>query len=144
MKPFIFLVALFIATATYGVPFKVDEKIKKIFKDAFPKAEKVHWYEGKTNYEVVFYNQNMLCRITYKLDGEVETTTRYYKEEELPLFVLARIKKKYASMRIHGITETTSDFELTYHIILETEKKWILINADAFGHSFITNKFNKL
>ncbi|MBD0351015.1 MAG: hypothetical protein ICV65_07670 [Flavisolibacter sp.] len=143
MKPLIFFVALLIATTTYSTPFRVDEKIEKRFRDAFPKAEDVHWYENKTDYEVVFYHQNILCRIRYALDGEVESATRYYKEEGLPLFVTARIKRKFDGMKIYGVTEITTTSDLRYYIILETENKWILVDADAFGNSMITKKFNK-
>jgi hypothetical protein len=141
MKPLIFLMSLLISTATLATPVKIDERVQKIFTDAFPYAKSVKWYGNETHYEVLFYNDDVHCRITYRLDGTVERTERYYTEENLAPFVLARIKQKYEGYRIHGITEMTSEAGLVYYIVLEGAARWLEVQADETGAAYIIKRF---
>jgi hypothetical protein len=143
MKQFIFLLALLLGITAYGMPGEVDEKILKSFKEAFPKAEKVTWYQNDSQYEVVFYYQNAHCRITYNKDGAIERTERYYTVQNLAPFVLYRIRARYGLYDVYGITEITTDASLVYYIMLEGQKRWLLVQADELGNSYVIKRLNK-
>jgi hypothetical protein len=143
MKQLIFLLALLLGITAYGRPGEVDEKILKSFKEAFPTAEKVTWYQNATQYEVVFYHQNAHCRITYNLDGAIERTERYYTVQNLAPFVLNKIRTKYGLYNVYGITEITTDASLVYYIMLEGQKRWLLVQADELGNSYVVKRLNK-
>jgi len=49
MKKICLAIALFASTLAFAKP-AVDEKIEKTFKESFPKAEKVTWYENDSYY----------------------------------------------------------------------------------------------
>ena len=143
MKQFLFLLALLLGITAYGRPGEVDEKILKSFKEAFPKAEKVTWYQNDTQYEVVFYYQNAHCRITYNKDGAIERSERYYTVQNLAPFVLSKIRTRYGLYDVYGITEITTDASLVYYIMLEGQKRWLLVQADELGNSYVIKRLNK-
>jgi hypothetical protein len=142
-KIIFFLLLLLMGVAAHSNPIKVDERIQKLFAEAFPKAKSVTWYGNETHYEVVFFYKDAQCRITYRLDGVVERTERYYSAEDLPPFVLSRVKRNYDGYRIHGITEITTELGMTYYIILEGEQKWVQIQADELGNSYLVKRFKR-
>src|SRR4051812_13555070 len=122
MKRILLSFALLIAIAAYSTP--PNEKILKSFTLAFPKAEKISWNESPTDAQVEFVNGAIKCKVWYDEDGNVTKTNRYYTEESLSPFILARVQQKYVGKKVFGITEVSSDEGLTYYIILEDDKKW--------------------
>lgn len=143
MKKMIFFLVLLVGLAASAAPIKVDERVQKLFVEAFPAARSVTWYTTETHYQVVFLNGDLQCRITYQLDGTVERTERYYAEGNLPPFVLAKIKSKYAAYKVHGVTEITTELGVVYYLVLEGDKKWLEVEADETGRSFISRRFNR-
>lgn len=143
MKKFLIAMTMMISAVAFAADPSVDEKVEKKFNDAFPKAEKVSWYDGKTHYEVLFTNDQVKCRMWYDLDGNVLKTERYYTEEGLCPFILAKIKQKYAGKKVFGVTETNTDSGIQYRIVLEDEKQWYHIDADGAGNMSLNKKFQK-
>lgn len=146
MKKVIFFLSLLVglaASATPIIPIKVDERIQKLFAETFPQVQGVTWYGSDTHYEAVFCYQAAQCRITYRLDGAVERLERYYTAEELAPFVRARVQSKYAGYRIHGVTEITTEMGLLYYIVLEGREKWLQVEADETGHTYVIKRFNR-
>ena len=142
MKKTFLLLALFCSTLLFASP-GVDEKIEKNFKESFPKAEKISWFENESFYEVLFINNQVTCRLWYDRNGEVTKTERYYKEEGLSPFLLAKLNRRFKGKKVFGVTEINTDGGLTYHIILEDEKKWYFITADAVGTMQLEKKMIK-
>lgn len=146
MKKTLFFLFLLVSLATSAAPVhpvKVDERIQKLFAEAFPAARSVTWYTTDTHCQVVFLNDELQCRITYRMDGTVERTERYYTEGDLPPFVLAKIKSRYAAYKIHGVTEIATELGVVYHLVLESDKKWLEVEADETGRTFVNRRFNR-
>lgn len=143
MKKMIFFLFLMASLAATATPIKVDEKVQKQFAYAFPAAREVIWYSSETHYQVVFRNDDLQCRITYRLDGTVEKTERYFTEKDLPPYVLVKVKNRFDGYRVHGVTEITTEAGVVYHLVLEGDKKWLQVQADETGHSSITRRFNR-
>ncbi len=143
MKKLLLALTVFASTILYATPIDVDAKIEKKFNETFPKAEKVVWYESDHNYEVLFLNGAVKCRMIYNKEGQVIKTTRYYKEDGLCPFILANLKTKYSGKKIFGITEVNNETGIRYYIILEDDKKWYHVNADGAGNMTLDKKLNK-
>jgi hypothetical protein len=143
MKKMFLALAVFGSVLGYAADPSVDDKIEKNFKAAFPKAEKVTWYENESYYEVLFTNNQVTCRLWYDINGNVTKTERYYKEEGLSPYLVAKLNKKFAGKKIFGVTEVVSDHGINYTIILEDEKKWYHVNADGTGNLQLDKKFIK-
>lgn len=143
MKKILLTAAFFVSIATYAAPPEISEKVLKAFKETFSNAEQVVWDEYDTYYSVKFKQTAIDTRVKYDKNGEIMETTRYYFEQNLPPFILAKIKKRYADKKVFGVTEISSDAELSYYIVLEDEKNWLTIKADAYGSLQVHEKLKK-
>jgi hypothetical protein len=142
MKKMFLAFAVFASSLAFANP-SVDEKIEKNFKESFPKAEKVTWYENDSFYEVLFTNNQVTCRLWYDHEGNVTKTERYYKAEGLSPFLLARLNKKFDGKKVFGVTEVSTDAGVTYHLILEDAHKWYQVTADDNGNMNLEKKLQK-
>ena len=143
MKKLILLLLVCATTCLAYAKPPVNEKVLKVFKTVFPQIENAKWYEYETYYEVYFDRDDVKCRIKYDLDGRVLSTLRHYEEKTLCPFLKAKLSQKFAGKKIFGVTEVNSENELTYNIVLEDDKNWIHVQADATGQMSVTEKFKK-
>jgi len=144
MKKLIILTCLFAAlSATASTPPEVSEKVLKAFNETFIKATDVVWHEMQNLYEASFKQSEIITRAMYDTDGNLLRTTRYYSQENLPINILAKVKKKYEGKSVFGVTETSTEDEVSYYITLEDEKNWYIIKADNWGTLELSQKFRK-
>ena len=143
MKKILFALALLINTASFATSPEVDEQVSKQFKETFPTAIEVKWFDYETFYEVVFKNNDILCRVKYDLKGNIISTRRDYHENDLSLFIVAKVKERYAGKKIFGVTEITSSEGVIYNIVLEDDRNWINLNSDESGNISQVQKLKK-
>jgi len=144
MKKLIILTCLFAAlSATASTPPEVNEKVLKAFNETFIKATDVVWHEMQNLYEASFKQSAITTRAIYDTDGNLLRTTRYYSQENLPINILAKVKKKYEGKSVFGVTEASTEDEVSYYITLEDEKNWYIIKADNWGTLELSQKFRK-
>ena len=143
MKKILYGLVLLMTTSAFATNPFVDEKITKAFSQTFPDASNAKWYDYKDHYEVMFTHKEIPCRMSYDLRGSVVSLRRDYYEKDLPLFILAKVKQKYTSKKIFGVTEITSEEGLSYTIILEDEKHRITVKSNASGDFSTIEKASK-
>ena len=143
MKRILYGLALLIGTTSFAAPTPVDEEVSKHFKQTFPAAFNVKWYEYETFYEVFFQSNDITCRIKYDLKGNIMSTRRDYFEKDLSLFIVAKVKEKYPGKKIFGVTEITSVEGVSYNIILEDDKNWTTITSTDSGDLNLVQKLKK-
>ncbi len=120
-----------------------NEKVLGAFSKTFRDAKEVSWTESKNSYEVSFKQNLVQSRINYDKEGNIIQTLRYYKEENLPLMVLSKVKSKYADKNIFGVTEMSSEEGTFFYITLEDDKNWVEIKSDVYGSLSVQKKFKK-
>ena len=144
MKKLIILTCLF---ATLGVaastPPEVNEKVLKAFNQTFVKATDVVWNEMQNLYEASFKQSEIVSRAIYDTEGNLLRSMRYYTQENLPINILTKMQKKYVGKSVYGVTELATEDEISYHITLQDEKNWYIIQADNLGNFEMTKKFRK-
>ena len=145
MKKLIYLAVMLISlSATAATPPEINEKVLKAFKQTFTDAENVTWKElDNSSYQANFKLSEIQVRAMYDSDGNLLETVRYYGERNLPPNILARLKKKYAGKEIFGVTEVSSDTDVSYHISLKDEKNWYTIKSDPYANLQQTDKFKR-
>jgi hypothetical protein len=144
MKKLIICLCLFAAIgAAATTPPEVNEKVLKAFKETFIKAEDVVWHESQTTYEAHFKQSEIVTRAIYDTEGNLLRTTRYYTEEHLPVNIIMKLKKKYDGKTVFGVTESSSEDQVTYSIVLQDEKNWYIVTADNQGSLELSTKFKK-
>lgn len=151
MKRLLVLVSAFLFTFTsLGKSLvKVDDQLLKTFATQFPNAKEVVWKELDEAYVVSFIEDGIRLRATYLRNGHVAQFLRYYLEENLPLDIRLKLKKKYRGMEIYGIVEENliSNIEnrssTVYYVTLEDDTSWVKIKAERHKKFRIIEKLVK-
>ena len=121
----------------------VNDKVLKNFKETFPRAEQVKWEEFSDNYVVNFVDMGIRERISYDKEGNFLNATRYYTEQNLPLNILCKIRKKYPNQKVFGVTEVDTDASVEYYIKLEDDANWTTVKSDGGGNLQVIEKYKK-
>jgi hypothetical protein len=138
-----FLLTGFVATAAVAPPSEINEKVLKAFNETFSAAQDVSWQEYKDYSQVSFVVDKIQVRAQYAEDGRLLRTIRYYSERELLPSVVAKLKKKYAGKEIAGVTESSSEEEVSFVINIKDENNWYIVKSDVYGNLQQTEKFKR-
>lgn len=135
---------LCLLTVSLGVTAaEVNEEVRKIFTKTYPEAKNITWEEMKEGYKVFFIKNSVSYRIMYDEAGNVKRSLKYYGEDNLPPLILNKVQKAYTDFKVHSVVEESTDVALTYHIILENDKKIINLKSDPTGFLEVGAKYNK-
>ena len=145
MKKLILAAALLVSIAAVasGSPAEVNEKVLKAFKETFANAKDVVWNEYENYYQANFKLDEIQVRAQYDENGSLLRTMRYYGEKFLLPNIVSRLKKKYGSKEVFGVTEITTDNEVNFVVTLRDEKNWYIIKSDAYANFEQTDKFKR-
>lgn len=144
MKKLIICLSLFVATGAIAAePPEVNQKVLKAFNETFVKAKDVVWHEMQNSYEARFKQSEIVTRAIYDTEGNLLSTTRYYSEEHLPINIISKLRKKYSGKSVFGVTESSTEDVVSYHIVLEDENTWYIVIADNSGALELSKKFKK-
>jgi len=144
MKKIIYLAVLLTSlTATAATPPEISEKVLKAFKETFSFAENVTWEELNNTCQASFKQSEIAVRATYDNEGNLIKTIRYYTQENLPPNILAKLKKKYSGKEVFGVTESSTEDEISYNIALKDDKNWYNIKSDPYGNLLQIEKFKR-
>jgi hypothetical protein len=142
-----FLVIMYLSAAALSSfarnNLNINEKIVRNFKETYPNAIQVTWMEYPETYSVYFVEDGIKVNIIFNKDGSFVSSVRYYKEDYLPYYLLAEIRKKYPSKKVYSVSELTSPGTITYFIKLEDAKTWVTIKMDSEGNINLVEKLNK-
>lgn len=142
MKKILLIVAAFVfASASYA--FGPTQKVLDAFHKTFQQVKEVNWQNYDNKYEANFSDNNISFRVMYDEEGNVIKSIRYYYGPTLPIFIQAKLAKKYDGKKVFGVTEISTDNELNYYIILEDKNTWTHVQSDAYGNMFTEKKIKK-
>ncbi|MBV9988275.1 MAG: hypothetical protein JO301_11375 [Chitinophagaceae bacterium] len=142
MKKLLILTCL-LALTLGSFATEVNEEVMKIFNRTYPEAKSITWEEMKDGYKVFFVRNEVSYRLMYDEQGNVTLALKYYGEENLPPLILNKLKKNYKDFKVHSVVEEATDTALTYHIVLENDKKIVNVKSDAIGYLETVSKYNK-
>jgi hypothetical protein len=143
MKKVIYLAFLLTGFVATAAPSDVNEKILKAFKETFTAAQDVSWHEYEDYAQANFVVDKIQVRAQYAEDGKLIRTIRYYSERELLPNVVAKLKKKYAGKEIAGVTESSSEEEVSFIVNIKDENNWYIVKSDVYGNLQQTEKFKR-
>jgi hypothetical protein len=144
MKKVLFLGLLLAGLAAKAaIDPEISEKVLKAFNETFATAKDVTWQEVDNNCQATFKQSEMKIRAIYDNEGNLLQTVRYYNADNLPPNILAKLKKKYAGKVVFGVTEITTDTEVTYQITLKDDKNWYTIQSDPYANLQQLDKFKR-
>jgi hypothetical protein len=141
MKKILAITASFFLFCTaFAAP---NVKVLNAFNKTFQNVTDVNWQDVNENFEANFSQNNIVYRVMYDKDANVLKSIRYYYGKTLPIFIQAKLQKKYDGKKVFGVTEITTDSEITYYIILEDANHWTHVQSDGYGNMFIDKKYRK-
>ncbi len=145
MKKIILSLAILVSIVAGAAvpPFEVNEKVLKAFKETFTLAQNVTWHEYENFYQANLNLDEIQVRAQYDQEGALLKTIRYYGEKHLFPNIASRLKKKFANREVFGVTETTSENEVSFLITLKDEKNWYVLKSDIYGNFEQTEKFKR-
>ncbi len=139
-----FLLTGFVAMATPAPsPIKVNEKILKAFNETFAAAKDISWHEYTDYSQANFKINTIQVRAQYSEDGQLIRTIRYYTESELLPNIVANLRKRYPGKEITGVTESTSNDEVSFVVNIKDDNHWYIVKADVYGNLEQTQKFKR-
>ena len=143
MKKIILLVAPVVLFITSSFAADPNQKVLDAFSKTFQQVKNVTWQDVDNRYEANFKENNITFRIMYDQEGNVVKSIRYYFGSTLPIFIQAKLSKKYDGKSVFGVTEITTDTDVIYHIILQDVTNWIHVQSDSYGNMFTEKKLRK-
>jgi len=137
-----FLLTGFVAVAA-PAPSEVNEKVLQAFKQTFTTAQNVSWHEYSDYAQANFEIGKVQVRAQYAEDGSLIRTIRYYSEKELLPNIVAKLKKKYGDKEITGVTESSSEYDVSFVIDMKDATHWYIVKTDVYGNAQQTEKFKR-
>lgn len=132
---------MLIATTTISFAFagnplpktEATDRAQKTFVRDFPNADHVNWVESNNGdlYTAYFKMYDVKTVANFGRDGQLISVLRYYKEDRLPLSVLALVKSEYENMTIFGVTEYSRNRneDVAYYLRLEDNAHWYTVKV---------------
>ncbi|HEX6333536.1 MAG TPA: hypothetical protein VFZ78_04860 [Flavisolibacter sp.] len=139
----IFIIAAVALFSNFSYADEPTPKVLDAFNRTFKFVKEVSWDEYNNQYEAKFSQNDIRLSVVYDEDGNVVRTIRYYFEESLPILIRSRVAKKFEGKKIYGVTELSSQDDLSYTIVLQDETHWYNVRSDAYGNMTIEKKMKK-
>src|SRR6476469_3428599 len=108
MKKIILFVAPVVLFITSSFAADPNQKVLNAFSKTFQQVKNVTWQDIDNRYEANFKDNNITFRIMYDQEGNVVKSIRYYFASTLPIFIQAKLSKKYENKTVYGVTEITT------------------------------------
>lgn len=136
-----FILLCCLASAAIAANPVVGEQALKSFNSLFSNVQNVVWTSGKEYCDVSFQAEGKRMKARFDNTGNLIQTIRYYKEEELPVFVRQRIRKQYKHCEIYGVTELSTKDALTYTLSLRNDRHLFVVLSDLNGSVLSSKKY---
>lgn len=113
----------------------VNEKALSAFAKDFSGATEVNWQERDNLYLVEFRVDGVTFNAAYNSEGELLSSSRGIRLEEVPLPVMAAVNKKYIGYEIgNNAAELTFDGQTNYFLTIANSQQVLFIRVDTRGH----------
>jgi hypothetical protein len=107
----------------------VSEKVISSFKKEFAEARDVQWEKSKEYLKATFSLNEQVMFAYYSEEGKLLAVTRNLPSGQLPINLLADVKKNYGGYWITQLFEIAMDTESSYYITLENENQTIVLKS---------------
>lgn len=119
-------------TSTYA---KTDEgtnvRAENSFKKEFASATNVQWEQTKEFTKATFTLNDQVMFAYYSQDGDLLAVTRNILSSQLPINLLADLKKNYTSYWITDLFEIATDQTTSYYISIESADYTVVLKSDG-------------
>lgn len=141
---FVFVLLAGISTAFANDATNVSSRVMNAFRRDFSGAQDVNWETGKDFTRATFNLGNQVMMAYYQIDGNLIAVTRNLLSTQLPINLLAEVKKNYQSYWISDLFEVATGVDSTYYITLQDADHIITLKSSGASGWTIYKKDRKV
>ncbi len=121
----------------------INEQALKVFKKEFIGASDISW-EQRTGYtRATFSLHGQVLNAYFNDNGDLQAVVRNIVSDQLPISLLAELRRGYAGYWISDLFEMASDGQTTYYVTVENSDKKIVLRSDGTSSWSVFNKQKK-
>lgn len=109
----------------------VNQHAVRSFKNDFATASNIIWEQKATYTKATFSLNGQVLFAYYNNNGELQAVVRNIVSDQLPISLLASLKKDYNDCWITDLFEVASDDQTNYYVTLETSEKKIVLKSQG-------------
>lgn len=109
----------------------VSQQVINAFKKDFSGAQDVKWEEGKEFAKATFKMNDQVMFAYYSNEGELVAVTRNIISAQLPINLLADLKKSYGQYWITDLFEMAANSTTTYYITLQNGDQNVILKSNG-------------
>lgn len=122
---------MMVALSSFAHTGEINENILRSFNNQFAGAQDVNWEEGKSISKVTFRLNGQVMFAYYREQGELVAVTRNIISSQLPITLLADLKKNYQDFWITDLFEISADDNTSYYITLQSADQMLVLKSSG-------------
>jgi hypothetical protein len=111
----------------------IFQRAKESFNSSFNTASSVKWQQEKNFVKATFIMNDQVMNAYYNNDGDLIAITRNILSDQLPINLMADIKKNYNNHWITDLFEIAAEGQTSYYITLENADETIVLKSSDFS-----------
>jgi len=121
----------------------VSQQTRDAFKKDFSTASNISWEQKYNFIKATFSLNGQILTAYYNTDGDLKAVVRNILSDQLPLSLLADLRKEYADYWITDLFEISADGQTTYYATVENSNKKIVLKSDDVSSWDVYSKERK-
>ncbi|MEO6870069.1 MAG: hypothetical protein ABI168_10515 [Ginsengibacter sp.] len=117
--------------------------VVEVFTQTFKNPTDLKWFTNGDEFTARFFDNDIRTIITYNKNADFIFSRRYYREDNLPLNILFKIKEKYKDQTIEIVTEIIQSGTILYSVNLEDKKNFYVVESDGNANINLHSKYKK-
>jgi len=109
----------------------VNAQAVKSFKKDFNGASNIMWEQRDSYTKATFSLHGQVLFAYYNNNGDLQAVVRNITSDQLPINLLASLKKEYDGYWISDLFEIVSDDQTSYYVTLENSDKKIVLKSQG-------------
>lgn len=121
----------------------VNQQALRAFKKDFSNASNISWEQKDTYTRATFSMNGQVLFAYYNTNGDLQAVVRNLVSDQLPISLLAELKKDYNDYWITDLFEIVTDGQTNYYVTLENSDKKIVLKSQGVEFWSVFSKEKK-
>ena len=121
----------------------VSQQARNAFKKDFASASNISFEQKDSYVKATFSLNGSILYAYYSNDGDLQAVVRNIVSDQLPISLLADLKKDYDGFWITDLFEISSNEQTTYYVTLENSDKKIVLKSSGTNYWDVFSKEKK-
>jgi hypothetical protein len=127
-----------------GTDNVVTQEARDAFKKDFATASNIRWEQTNNDFlKATFSLNGQILTAYYFANGDLRAVVRNITSDQLPINLLASLRRDYTAFWISDLFEISSDGQTTYYVTIENSDKKIVLKSDDLSSWGIYSKERK-